>query len=72
MARIRHIAIASDEPAKAAAFFKAAFGLREVRNNGIDAATGVGRDHVRGDGELELPGPALHHHRRRRALIFTL
>lgn len=30
MARIRHIAIASDNPAKAAAFFKDAFGLREV------------------------------------------
>ena len=36
MARIRHIAIASDDPGKAAAFFKAAFGLREVRRNGGD------------------------------------
>jgi catechol 2,3-dioxygenase-like lactoylglutathione lyase family enzyme len=36
MARIRHIAIASDNPAKAAAFFKDAFGLREVRRNGGD------------------------------------
>lgn len=34
MARIRHIAIASNDPAKAAAFYKAAFGLREVRRNG--------------------------------------
>jgi catechol 2,3-dioxygenase-like lactoylglutathione lyase family enzyme len=34
MARIRHIAIASNDPAKAAAFFKEAFGLREVRRNG--------------------------------------
>lgn len=33
MARIRHIAIASDDPGKAAAFFKAAFGLREVRRS---------------------------------------
>jgi methylmalonyl-CoA/ethylmalonyl-CoA epimerase len=38
MARIRHIAIASDDPAKAAAFFKDAFGLREVRRNGGDGS----------------------------------
>jgi catechol 2,3-dioxygenase-like lactoylglutathione lyase family enzyme len=38
MARIRHIAIASDDPAKAAAFFKEAFGLREVRRNGGDGS----------------------------------
>jgi catechol 2,3-dioxygenase-like lactoylglutathione lyase family enzyme len=36
MARIRHIAIASSDPAKAAAFFKDAFGLREVRRSGGD------------------------------------
>ena len=36
MARIRHIAIASDDPGKAAAFFKDAFGLRELHRNGID------------------------------------
>jgi methylmalonyl-CoA/ethylmalonyl-CoA epimerase len=43
MGKIRHIAIASDEPGKAAAFFKEAFGLQEVRSNGIDAATGEAR-----------------------------
>ena len=36
MARIRHIAIASDHPGKAADFFKAAFGLREIRRQGLD------------------------------------
>ena len=36
MARIRHIAIASDHPGKAAEFFKAAFGLREIRRQGLD------------------------------------
>jgi catechol 2,3-dioxygenase-like lactoylglutathione lyase family enzyme len=40
MARIRHIAIASDEPGEAAAFFKTAFGLRELHSHGIDAVTG--------------------------------
>ena len=57
MARIRHIAIASDDPGKAAAFFKAAFGLREVRSNGIDAVSGAAAPGAAvglTDGELNL------------------
>lgn len=56
MARIRHIAIASNEPGKAAAFFKAAFGLREVRSNGIDAAGTAAPGAAVGltDGELNI------------------
>jgi catechol 2,3-dioxygenase-like lactoylglutathione lyase family enzyme len=57
MARIRHIAIASSEPAKAAAFFKAAFGLQEVRSNGIDAVSGEVRPGAAvglTDGELNI------------------
>ena len=48
MARIRHIAIASDDPSKAAAFFKDAFGLTEVRRD--PKATAIGLT----DGELNL------------------
>jgi lactoylglutathione lyase len=33
MARIRHIALTTADPAKAAEFYKTAFGLREVRRN---------------------------------------
>jgi catechol 2,3-dioxygenase-like lactoylglutathione lyase family enzyme len=36
MAQIRHIAIASDHPGKAAEFYKKALGLREVRRFGFD------------------------------------
>ncbi|MGE0629371.1 MAG: VOC family protein [Hyphomicrobiaceae bacterium] len=36
MAQIRHIAIQSDHPGKTAAFFKQAFGMREVRRAGFD------------------------------------
>jgi catechol 2,3-dioxygenase-like lactoylglutathione lyase family enzyme len=48
MARIRHIAIASDNPHEAAEFFKGAFGLTEVRRD--PKATAVGLT----DGELNL------------------
>lgn len=58
MARIRHIAIQSDHPGKAAEFFKQAFGLREVRRNGLDPANPdiAGRPSAVGltDGELNL------------------
>jgi catechol 2,3-dioxygenase-like lactoylglutathione lyase family enzyme len=43
MGKIRHIAISSDQPGKAAAFFKEAFGLQEVRSHGIDELTGEAR-----------------------------
>src|SRR4051812_19586815 len=36
MAQIRHIAIASDHPFKAAEFYKKAFGFREIARNGFD------------------------------------
>jgi methylmalonyl-CoA/ethylmalonyl-CoA epimerase len=36
MAQIRHIAIASENPFKAADFYKKAFGLREVSRHGFD------------------------------------
>src|SRR5438128_1892110 len=36
MAQIRHIAIASDHPGKAADFYKKAFGFREVARHGFD------------------------------------
>ena len=36
MAQIRHIAIQSDNPFKAAEFYKKAFGFREVRRHGFD------------------------------------
>lgn len=36
MAQIRHIAIASDNPFKAAEFYKKAFGFREVSRHGFD------------------------------------
>jgi catechol 2,3-dioxygenase-like lactoylglutathione lyase family enzyme len=36
MAQIRHIAIASDHPGKAADFYKKALGLREIRRFGFD------------------------------------
>ncbi len=38
MLRIRHIAMASDHPGKAADFYKEAFGFRELRRFGIDPA----------------------------------
>ena len=38
MARVRHIAIASDHPGKAADFFTAAFGFRELYRSGLDPA----------------------------------
>ncbi len=34
--RIRHIAIASDHPGKAADFYKSTFGFRELRRFGLD------------------------------------
>lgn len=40
MNKIRHIAFASDHPGKAADFYKAAFGLKELRRFGIDDETG--------------------------------
>jgi catechol 2,3-dioxygenase-like lactoylglutathione lyase family enzyme len=36
MAQIRHIAIASDHPFRAAEFYKKAFGFREITRNGFD------------------------------------
>jgi catechol 2,3-dioxygenase-like lactoylglutathione lyase family enzyme len=33
MARIRHIAMTTKEPAKVAEFYKAAFGLKELRRS---------------------------------------
>jgi len=33
MARIKHIALTTQDPAKAAAFYKEAFGMREIRRN---------------------------------------
>ena len=57
MARIRHIAIASDEPGEAAEFFKQAFGLSEVRSFGVDADTGKARPGAAvglTDGELNI------------------
>jgi len=36
MLQIRHIALASDHPGKAADFYKSAFGFRELRRFGID------------------------------------
>jgi catechol 2,3-dioxygenase-like lactoylglutathione lyase family enzyme len=36
MAQIRHLAIASDHPGKAADFYKKAFGFKEVRRFGFD------------------------------------
>ncbi|HWL06157.1 MAG TPA: VOC family protein [Xanthobacteraceae bacterium] len=38
MAQIRHIAFASDHPGKAADFYKAAFGFRELGRFGLDPA----------------------------------
>jgi catechol 2,3-dioxygenase-like lactoylglutathione lyase family enzyme len=43
MGKIRHIAISSDQPGKAADFFKAAFGLQELHRHGIDEVTGEAR-----------------------------
>lgn len=37
MAKIRHIAIASDHPGKAAAFYKEAFGLEEIARFGLSS-----------------------------------
>lgn len=36
MLKIRHIALASDHPGKAAEFYKTAFGFRELRRFGLD------------------------------------
>jgi len=36
MLKIRHIALASDHPGKAAEFYKSAFGFRELRRFGLD------------------------------------
>jgi len=36
MLKIRHIALASDHPGKAAEFYKSAFGFREIRRFGLD------------------------------------
>ena len=36
--RIRHIAMASDHPGKAAEFYKSTFGFRELRRFGLDPA----------------------------------
>jgi catechol 2,3-dioxygenase-like lactoylglutathione lyase family enzyme len=36
MLKIRHIALASDHPGKAAEFYKQAFGFRELRRFGLD------------------------------------
>ena len=36
MLKIRHIALASDHPGKAAEFYKAAFGFKELRRFGLD------------------------------------
>jgi catechol 2,3-dioxygenase-like lactoylglutathione lyase family enzyme len=38
MLSIRHIALASDHPGKAAEFYKSAFGFRELRRFGLDPA----------------------------------
>lgn len=38
MLQIRHIALASDHPGKAAEFYKSAFGFRELRRFGLDPA----------------------------------
>jgi methylmalonyl-CoA/ethylmalonyl-CoA epimerase len=56
MARIRHIAIASNDPGKAAEFFKSAFGLTEVRRNGGDGTTKNAPGSAVGltDGELNI------------------
>jgi catechol 2,3-dioxygenase-like lactoylglutathione lyase family enzyme len=37
MLKIRHIALASDHPGKAAEFYKHAFGFKELRRFGLDA-----------------------------------
>ncbi|HVG50623.1 MAG TPA: VOC family protein, partial [Xanthobacteraceae bacterium] len=36
MLKIRHIALASDHPGKAAEFYKTAFGFRELKRFGLD------------------------------------
>lgn len=42
MARIKHIALATDDPAKTAAFYKEVFGLKELRRTPADSgAEGV-------------------------------
>lgn len=38
MLKIRHIAMASDHPGKAAEFYKSAFGFRELKRFGLDPA----------------------------------
>jgi len=39
MLKIRHIALASDHPGKAAEFYKNMFGFKELRRFGLDPAT---------------------------------
>jgi catechol 2,3-dioxygenase-like lactoylglutathione lyase family enzyme len=46
MARIKHIALTTKEPAKAAEFYKAAFGLKELRRNNGNVFLTHGYIHV--------------------------
>ena len=46
MARIKHIALTTKEPAKAAEFYKAAFGLKELRRNNGNVFLTDGYIHV--------------------------
>jgi catechol 2,3-dioxygenase-like lactoylglutathione lyase family enzyme len=41
MQKIKHIAIASDHPGRAAAFYKEAFGWKEISRHGIDPDNSV-------------------------------
>ena len=41
MARIRHIALTTKDPAKTAHFYKEAFGLKEVRRSPNGAVSGA-------------------------------
>jgi catechol-2,3-dioxygenase len=46
MARIRHIALTTNEPVKAAEFYKTAFGLKELRRNNGNVFLTDGYIHV--------------------------
>src|SRR5216683_5897946 len=46
MARIKHIALTTKEPAKVAEFYKAAFGLKELRRNNGNVFLTDGHIHV--------------------------
>src|SRR5712692_11065960 len=46
MARIKHIALTTKEPAKVAEFYKAAFGLTELRRNNGNVFLTAGHIHV--------------------------